>query len=51
MAADKRECDTCAYKQAESVDEDGKRTVDCIANVLQMYQPYADDCKKWREKQ
>lgn len=50
MAKKKRECDTCAWKRAESKDGDGRRTVDCAANSLQLYQPYAEGCKKWRAK-
>lgn len=44
-----RECDTCAHKSAESVDENGGRIVDCDANQLQMYSPYAEDCKHWEK--
>lgn len=47
--ADNRECDTCAYKEAESVDADGGRIVDCELNELQMYAPYADDCEHWEK--
>lgn len=45
--AEERNCDTCAHKAAESVDVDGGRIVDCEINELQMYSPFADECKHW----
>ena len=42
-------CDTCAHKGMESQDEDGNRTVDCLANPLQMFAPYAEECKHWEK--
>lgn len=44
-----KSCDTCAHKAAESRDEDGNRIVDCEANELQMYSPFAEDCKHWEK--
>jgi len=43
-------CDTCGNKFMESKDDQGKRIVDCSANDLQIFQPYAEDCKKWVPK-
>ena len=40
-------CDTCGYKEAETVDHEGARMVDCAANERQLYAPYAEDCVKW----
>lgn len=47
--ADVKNCDTCAHKAAESVDEEGRRIVDCDANELQMYSPFAEECKHWEK--
>lgn len=44
-----KSCDTCAHKSAESVDENGDRIVDCEINELQMYSPFAEDCKHWEK--
>lgn len=44
-----KSCDTCAHKSAESVDDEGNRIVDCDANDLQMYSPWAEDCKHWEK--
>ena len=44
-----KSCDTCAYKSAESVDDNGERIVDCEINELQMYSPFADECKHWEK--
>lgn len=45
-----KNCDTCAHKSAESVDENGNRIVDCDENEFQMYSPYADECRHWEKK-
>lgn len=45
-----KSCDTCAYKAAESEDADGNRIVDCDINELQMYSPYAEECKHWEKR-
>lgn len=42
-------CDTCIHKQDESVDADGNRIVDCEANELQMFSPYAEECAHWEK--
>lgn len=44
-----KNCDTCEHKADESKDEEGNRIVDCEANELQMYSPFADDCKHWEK--
>ena len=44
-----KSCDTCAHMAAGSVDPDGARIVDCDINELQMYSPWADDCKHWEK--
>ena len=38
-------CDTCVHKEAESVDDDGNRIVDCDINIYQMYAPLVEECK------
>ena len=40
-------CDTCTHKVAESIDENGKRIVDCDINEFQMYSPIVEECKHW----
>jgi len=46
-------CGTCAHKSAETVDpsvtEGEARMVDCELNELQMYSPWADECKHWEK--
>lgn len=43
-----KNCDTCIHKSAETVDQDGEtRMVDCDINELQMYSPWAEECKHW----
>ena len=44
-----KNCDTCANKGMESVDADGNRIVDCEANELQLFSPFADECKHWEK--
>lgn len=44
-----KSCDTCAFKRDESKDADGARMVDCEANELQMYSPFAEECKHWEK--
>ena len=44
-----RSCDTCAHKGMESRDEEGNRIVNCDANELQMFAPYAEECKHWEK--
>lgn len=44
-----RNCDTCVHKADETVDVDGSRMVDCDANDLQMYSPWAGECKHWEK--
>ena len=44
-----KNCDTCIHKADESKDAEGKRMVDCDANVFQMYAPFADECKHWEK--
>ena len=44
-----KNCDNCAYKAAESKDEDGNRIVDCEINEFQMYSPFAEECKHWEK--
>lgn len=44
-----KNCDNCAHKAAESRDENDERIVDCDANELQMYQPFAEECKHWEK--
>ena len=44
-----KNCDTCAYKTAESKGADGHRTVDCEINGFQMYAPFAEECKPWEK--
>ena len=44
-----KNCDTCANKNAESVDENGGRIVDCAVNELQMYSTFAEECKHWEK--
>ena len=46
---EERNCDTCAYKGMESKDEDGNRIVNCDANELQMFSPFAEDCVHWEK--
>lgn len=40
-------CGTCANAVGMTLDEDGGRMVDCGANDMQMYSPYATECKHW----
>lgn len=40
-------CGTCEHTEAMSIDWRGERIVDCGANGLQMYAPYATHCKRW----
>lgn len=40
-------CGTCAHVGAMSEDDGGLRIVDCELNELQMYAPYATECKHW----
>ena len=47
---DVKGCDNCAYKVAESKDEDGKRIVDCEINVKQLYAPLVEECKHFKAK-
>ena len=42
-------CGTCEHAAAMTVDDDGNRLVDCSANELQMYSPYATECKHWEK--
>lgn len=44
-----KNCDTCAHKGMESKDMDGNRIIDCEANLLQMFSPFADECKHWEK--
>jgi hypothetical protein len=44
-----KNCDTCAYKGMESEDADGNRIVDCDINDLQIFSPWADECKHWEK--
>ena len=44
-----KSCDTCIHKRSESEDADGNRIVDCEANELQMYSPWAEECKHWEK--
>lgn len=42
-------CDTCMHKADESEDMMGNRIVDCELNELQLYAPFADECKHWEK--
>ena len=44
-----KNCDTCIHKAAESVDENDEKIVDCDINELQMYSPFADECRHWEK--
>ena len=44
-----KSCDTCMHKAAETVDQDGARMVDCELNEMQMYSPFASECKHWEK--
>lgn len=43
--AEKKGCDTCVHKVAESRDDDGNRIVNCDINKYQLYAPLVEDCK------
>ena len=43
-----KSCDTCAHKSADTVGDDG-RMVDCDANDMQMYSPFAMECVHWEK--
>jgi len=45
-----KNCDTCAHKEMESVDDNGNRIVDCDENEFQLFAPFAEDCKHWEKK-
>lgn len=49
MDKTEKNCDSCAHKAAESVDDQGNRIVDCDANDLQMYSPFAGECVHWEK--
>lgn len=42
-------CGTCAHASAMTEGDDGARMVDCDANEMQMYAPYAAACKHWEK--
>ncbi len=44
-----KNCDTCAYKAAESRDADDNRIIDCEINEFQMDSPFAEECKHWEK--
>jgi hypothetical protein len=48
--AEKNGCDTCIYKAAESVDENGNRIVDCEINEYQLYAPLVDECVHYSKR-
>lgn len=42
-------CDTCSHKEAETKDAAGNRMVSCELNEMQMYFPFAIECKHWEK--
>ena len=44
-----KSCDTCAHKTAETRDEADNRMVECELNDMQMYFPFALECKHWEK--
>jgi len=43
-------CDTCAYKTAESEDENGDKIIECEINEFQMFAPFAEECVHWEKR-
>ena len=42
-------CGTCAHSSAMTMSPEGERWVNCDVNEMQMYAPYATDCKHWEK--